>query len=347
MNDVCISHYRLLWLLSYLELTSGGDEKKILMNFECAKEGIYMKCTTRNLNLTESDKNSTFLMGETPSPPNDIVIEASKMFFIPPDIFKKFNDVREFIAKNNSIEEIYFETFADAHKLHYLILSYNKIKFLVDHGFNNASTLQTLKLQHNEIEEIGAQAFSGLTELRALLLSFNKIVYLPLFVFRGLESLQELYLDNNFITVISLYQFEKNLELEKLNFEHNQIATIDNGTFENLSKLERVELRENFCVNKSFAKWHADNQSELDCCLKCEDGEKCLREKCLEEKVKTVDHEHFFSTHVPLILLLFVSIFINFLIVAYCLIYKRRTNIFEPENFELITDHNGSAYQVY
>lgn len=282
-------------------------------------------------------------MGKTVNPPREIVIEASKMFFIPAEMFKQFSEVKEFIATNVSIEEIYVDTFVSAHNLHYLILSFNQIRTLIDKSFCNASMLQSLKLQHNKIDSLSSHAFFGLKELRSLILSFNRIANLPLYLFRDLESLEILNLDNNLITVISFDQFKTNLDLTTLHLENNEIATIDNGTFENLTKLERVNLNGNNCVDKSFAPWIADNQTALNCCAKPFEEVK----KCFNKKVEKSDDESL-TSHIPLILILFISIFVNFLAIFYFLIHKRRTEEDLPEHIELIPNVlNGSAYQVY
>lgn len=342
---LCISHSRLLILLGHQELHSCSDEKKITINFDCAQDGVYFKCKADKLSIARSDKDASFVMGTTVKPPREIVIESSKMFFIPAEMFKQFSEVKEFIALNNSIEEIYVDTFASAYNLHYLILSYNKIQMLIDNSFSNTSTLHSLKLQHNKIDTLSSHAFFGLKELQILILSFNKIASLPLYLFRDLESLEDLQLDHNFITVISFYQFQTNLDLTTLHLENNKIATIDNGTFENLKKLERVNLNENNCVDKSFAPWRADNQTELTCCAKPFEEVN----ECLNLKVEKSDNENI-SSHITLIFILFLSIFGNFLAIFYFLIYKRERGDDDesPEHIELIPGmQNGSAYQVY
>lgn len=314
-----------------------------MINFDCAQLGIYFKCKAVNLNISEEHQNSSFVMGATDQSPKEILIESSTMLFIPPEIFEQFAEVREFIASNVSLKQIRVETFANAYKLHYLILSQNEVEILIDKSFSNASELQSLKLQHNKISFLSSHAFFGLKELRTLILSFNKIVNLPLHVFRDLESLEDLSLDHNLITVISYDQFVRNIELATLNFANNKISSIDNSTFENLSKLERLNLIDNVCINENLAPWRAGNQNRLKCCLKLrEEVEKCLSQQV--EKV-TTDRNH--SNHVPLIFILFISIFANFLVISYFILYRRRESN-PPENIELITsDVNGSAFQVY
>lgn len=338
-------HFRLLILLGHQELHSCSDEKTITIKFDCAQDGVYFSCKADNLNIEKSDKDASFVMGTTVKPPREIAIVASSMVFIPAEIFRQFSEVKEFIAMYNSIEEIYVDTFASAHQLHYLILSHNNIQTLIDKSFYNASTLQSLKLQHNKIDFLSSHAFFGLSELRSLILSFNRIANLPLYLFRDLDSLEDLQLDHNLITVISFNQFQTNLDLTTLNLENNEIATIDKGTFDHLAMLERLNLNGNNCVDKSFAPWRADNQTELNCCAKpFEEAKDCLS---LSQQVEKIDRESF-TSHIPLIFILFLSIFGNFLAIFYLLIYKQRTEDDSPEHIELIPGVlNGSAYQVY
>ncbi|CRL03285.1 CLUMA_CG016387, isoform A [Clunio marinus] len=339
--------FRLLLLTFYSGLRLCSGDRKIVMNFDCMKGVFYFKCTNEGLKITANDKNATIIIEEVQQQqqPQELVINSS-MFFIPPEIFNRFNDVREFIARNTSIEEIYFETFGKASELRYLILSHNKIKILTDFPFSNATYLQSLKLQNNEISSISSFAFFGLTELRALILSFNRISNLPLHLFRSLESLDDLHLDNNFIKIISFDQFAQNLELTTLNFDHNDISFIDNNTFAHLKKLESLNLNNNICVDKRIVPWKSDVYKELKC---CSDSILDLEECAVIKAEQTFGDHELSPSHVPLIFLLFFSIFLNIVGISYCVIYRRNANRDGPiDNMELITsDLNGEAYQVY
>lgn len=319
------------------------ESKNNLINFNCTQEEIYYNCKAENLVIYESDKNLNFLMENTTKPPKAITFEASKMFFIPPEIFHKFNFTREFIARNVSLQEIYVETFADARNLRYLILPFNRLKILVENSFANLNELQTLKLQHNHIETLFPRTFYGLNELRSLVLSFNKVKNLPLFVFNDLKNLEDLEIDNNLIAVVSGEQFMMNLNIMQLNFQNNEISTIDNDTFKSLKALERVNLLNNFCVDKNFVPWKIDNETiayELSCCLKkIEETEKCLNQKATKKIGES-------TVHIPLILILFISIFINILVISLYVLHKKRAHGVLDDDFELTGELNGSAYQV-
>lgn len=208
----------------------------------------------------------------------------------------------------------------------------------MDFTFSSCKDLQTLKLHNNEIETISSKAFFGLTELRSLILSNNKIVHLPLFVFSPLSNIETLSIDNNFLAVISYNQFSRNPELLSLNLENNRIVLIDNGSFENVLKLEKLELRKNLCVDFSFSSWNTTNQSELSCCINKTDAT-CIAPSYQPTAIITPDYTHLLLTFLLLV------IAINFGVLFYCFVYKRRVNA-EPEDFELLNDQNGDAFLI-
>lgn len=282
-------------------------------------------------------------MGKVANPPKDILIQSSKMFFLPPEIFRTFNATREFIARTVELNEIYPETFADAHELRYLILSFNKLKILVDNLFVNQSELLSLKLQHNEITSVYSRTFYGLNELRSLVLSFNRLRDIPLLTFRSLKNLEVLQIDNNLIIFITGDLFMSNLKLMHLNFEYNEIASIDNDTLQGLQMFSQVNMVGNGCVSFNFASWEFNNDTanELSCCfVKFEDLEDCLRQKASEEVESS-------TVHIPLIILLFISIFVNILVISLFFLHKQKSHGLLDNEIEMIEDLNGSAVHVY
>jgi Leucine-rich repeat (LRR) protein len=330
-------------LLCHQWLGSCGDRSKIPLNFTCNQEEIYDKCSLRDVSITMTDKNSTFIVGNfsesTKGKMIDVEIERSSLTFVPAEIFKQISDVRQFVARRVGIEEIHADTFSAARKLRYLTLSFNKIIQLFDVSFKDASDLEVLKLDNNRISNLSAHTFFGLKQLRILNLSSNQIAYLPLLLFRDLESLESLMLDKNQIRVISHDQFQGNRVLHQLFLEDNTIVTIDDGSFDNFNEYLEVDLRENICTDNKFSPWHHANFTKLDCCS----GLFEQMERCLQQKVKGDK-----NGHLTLIFILFVSFFINFFAIGYFLNYRNRTqHQLDAENIELFAEQNGSAYQVY
>lgn len=299
------------------------------MNFNCSHENVYLKCETSNVNISINDKSAKFKVADTFQNPQEILISSSEMSFIPAEIFMKFRGVKEFIAIDVSIQEIFYETFAYASKLYYLILSHNKIHNLIDFSFRNASNLLSLKLQNNQIEFLSMHTFFGLTELRNLELSHNKIINLSLYLFRDLKSMETLLLDHNFIKVISLYQFERSRDLMTLHLQRNKIVTIDFGTFDNFAKLTQINLNGNVCVDKIFTLWN--NHNELSCCTKTfEESENCSVQKIPKRNAESLVIHFTF-----LILLTFVA---SILVIRHCCFLTKSNDIFS-DSFELISDH--------
>lgn len=236
------------------------------------------ECLIINFNLTEDDKNTELISDNLlTSPPIDVSIENSTLFTIPPNFFKKYNEIEYLTATKCSIQEIHYDTFADAFKLLVLEFSYNNIKIIPDFAFRNNSVLEELTLDHNQIQQLTTNAFRGLTKLSSLILSSNKITHLPLYIFEPLESLVKLKLDGNQITVISLGQFSTNFNLNHIDLRNNHIRLIDNGTFNGIIKsLKLLELENNICVNSNYTQdrsTESDLIKQLRCCYSSQEAD--------------------------------------------------------------------------
>ncbi|KAG5677223.1 hypothetical protein PVAND_006999 [Polypedilum vanderplanki] len=309
----------LLMILSSIKLTL-CDIQRIEVNLsDCRKLEIYYQCKVNNLNIMDNDRHSVDMKINIPNQqPNDIRIESSNMSFIPSVFFEKFIDLKEFVAINCSIKNIYYSTFTSAFKLHYLVLSYNNIEYIADNAFRNVSDLQSLKLDNNEIEMLATNVFRGLNMLRTLILSFNKIAYLPLFIFHDLENLETLELNNNLIRIISAGQFESNRLLQHIDLNNNRLMIIDNGTFNDLINIQQLKLENNVCVNARVESREKMALSKLlKCCMILEgDG---ISSSCSSSKheISKNNDDNGSSMSIFWTLVFFVSIFGNMLLIAY------------------------------
>lgn len=268
----------LIWILIFFVICE--SHQIIEVNLDCQKTNLYFQCHVYDLNLFEGDINAEMYFGSKPTQaPNDIRVVNSSIFYVPSHFFKEFNGVKEFVANNCSIHEIYYETFMSASNLQYLGLSFNNIKNIPDYSFRKNSQLQTLKLDHNEIQILPTNAFRGLFTLRLLKLSYNKIKYLPLYLFHDMENLETLELNNNVISVISAGQFITNNQLTLINLHKNSISIIDSGVFDDiLGILQQVDLNDNTCVNDIFKNHVSNNLTKLiECCsTSLENMKSCL-----------------------------------------------------------------------
>ncbi|CAG9799503.1 unnamed protein product [Chironomus riparius] len=309
---------------------------------DCRKLEVYFQCKVNNLSLSDKHVDLNFMAVE--KSPNDLRIESSNISFIPQQFFENFKDIKEFVAINCSIKNIYYDTFMRAFKLHYLVLSHNKIGVIPDYTFQNNSDLQSLKLDNNEIRILTANVFRGLDMLRTLKLSFNKIMYLPLYIFSELESLEILELDNNQIRIISQEQFTTNLMLTQLDLHNNEIQIIDNGTLDALTNLQQLNLDNNSCVSTSI---HGIKNitSILKCCMtSSEEIKSCLISRNELEK-KANGNDGYVS--ITLVIILAISIFGNLLLFLYCFAHRRLMDRFRGREdvIELVNNMADSSYQ--
>lgn len=336
----------LLFLLIIVECTIKGnlcERIEVSLN-DCRKLEVYYQCKVNNLSI--SDKHVDLSFKAVEKSPNDIRIESSNISFIPQQFFENFKDIKEFVAINCSIKNIYYDTFLRAFKLHYLVLSYNKIEIIPDYSFQNISDLQSLKLDNNEIEILTTNVFRGLDTLRTLKLSFNKIMYLPLYIFNGLESLEILELDNNRIRIISQEQFITNLMLTQIDFHNNEIKIIDNGTLDALTNLQQLNLDNNSCVSTSIH--GTKNISKLlECCMtSLEEMKSCLISRN-ELEMKANGNDGY--VNILLIIILTLSVIGNILLFSYCFIHRRLMDRFRRRDdvIELVNHINESSYQEF
>lgn len=333
--------FRFLILYSNLQLISCDNHRRVEVNFDCHKTNLYFQCRIHHLDLLEGDKNTEIVLTSQPSQePNDIRIEDSKLFFLPRIFFEKFADIKLFTASSCLLQEIYYDTFSDALKLHFLVLSSNNITIIPDYAFRNNSNLQTLKLDHNRIQQLTTNAFRGLTSLMTLKLSFNKITHLPLYIFEDLLYLETLELNDNHIAVISKGLFDTNIQVATINLQNNAITVIDDGTFDSITnRLTMLNLEQNKCVNSMY---HGDgNLTKLiECCNFSQEMKSCGLQS---------DHK---KEETSMGVWIFLIIFMMCGSVIFCvlLIVKRRNYFFRKndDNIELVNRmiiDNGHSYQ--
>lgn len=335
-----------------MTLTSASsDSERIEVDFsDCRKLEVYYQCRVNGLNIMESDKRMDVRINVNSQQPNDVRIESSNMTFIPPQFFEKLVDLKEFVAINCSIRNIFQDTFTSAFKLHYLVLSHNNIIFIADNAFKNVSDLQSLKLDNNEIESLTTNVFRGLNMLRTLKLAFNKIAYLPLFIFHDLESLETLELNNNFIRVLSAEQFSNNKALQQIDLSNNLITIIDNETFDDLINIRQLSLENNVCVNACItSRDNATINGMLKCCMtSSEEMRSCLAMK--NESVGGSINDSGSGMGITSMLFLFVSVFGNLALIMYLVnnrawIERLRNR---EEAIELVSaEVSENAYQVF
>lgn len=339
---LCI--FRFLILCSNLQLIVCDNHRRVEVSFDCHKTNLYFQCRIHHLDLLEGDKNTEIILSTQAltQAPNDIRIEDSKLFFLPTIFFKKFDDIKLFTASDCLLQEIYHETFSDALKLHFLVLSSNNITTIPDYAFRNNSNLQTLKLDHNHIQQLTTDAFRGLTSLMTLKLSFNKITHLPLYIFENLVSLETLELNDNHIAVISKGLFDTNVQVVSINLQNNAITIIDDGTFDPITAtLTMLNLEQNKCVNGRYFE-DASLTKLIECCTSSQEMKSCA--PLSDHQKEETSMGAFFW--VFLMILMICGSVIFFVLV----LFKRRINFWrnQDDNIELVNRmiiDDGYEYQ--
>lgn len=181
----------------------------------------------------------------------------------------------EMSFRKNHIETFpknYFTFFGNLAKLD---VSYNAIKAIDGHLFDQALSLKMLYLEGNIISEISADAFTNNKNLTSLVLSGNKIKSLPATVFHSNELLQVIDLSDNELTFLPVNIFTGLPHLDLLRLDKNDFATqtfspdflnIPLLTFLNLSSTDLKINDEMFskCPNLEVIDLSRNNLKKID-----------------------------------------------------------------------------------
>ena len=127
----------------------------------------------------------------------------------------------------------------------YLVISWNKIKYIEARQFEELSKLRGLILDNNEIVSLHTNAFIGLDSLVHLDLQYNKIANILSDQFQKLSNLKDLYIDHNDISVIHQQAFQGLRSLEILDIGYNNIVEIHSRGFQNLTNLLCLYIEHN------------------------------------------------------------------------------------------------------
>jgi hypothetical protein len=117
--------------------------------------------------------------------------------FIDIDILKRFPNLNGLVIWDCNIPVLKNIFTVDLKMIQYLGLSWNKIKILEAHVFNELVELKWIDLGGNKIEEILHPIFAKNKKLEFADLSCNKIRTLHPFIFDGLPRLVQVNFDGN------------------------------------------------------------------------------------------------------------------------------------------------------
>ncbi|XP_043093170.1 toll-like receptor 13 [Puntigrus tetrazona] len=127
--------------------------------------------------------------------------------------------------------------------LHFLDLTFNKIKNISTVDFASLTQLQTLQIYSNDISFVDKLAFKDLKNLTTLMIGSNKLSsngYL-----KNLQNLKSLDLANNKLDSVHKGDFNSLKSLKNLSLPDNQISFIEAGSFSELTNLIFLNLQSN------------------------------------------------------------------------------------------------------
>lgn len=163
---------------------------------------------------------------------------------LPIVIFTTFPSLQALDYQNASVTILTNDTFKNAHALHSLRLSGNRIKTIPANVFASAVNLTVIYLDSNEIEMIENHAFDGLAILVTINLNRNRIKILTKFALIGAASLNHLQIRDNELETIE----EGALFLPKLTdalLTGNKLTTIADNLFAPTATLEIADFSSN------------------------------------------------------------------------------------------------------
>lgn len=151
---------------------------------------------------------------------------------IPPLLFQKFPNLKNFIAENVKLQNVSLEHLQYAVNLKALDLSHNQIKVLENMIFLHAQALEHIDLSHNEISWIHDNVFERIGKnLTEIDLSFNMLVTIQedsLQMIFALPQIKNVSLQNNKLIEIvpSNKTFEAHNSTINLNLQNNQLSDV-------------------------------------------------------------------------------------------------------------------------
>ncbi|XP_019635900.1 PREDICTED: uncharacterized protein LOC109478676 [Branchiostoma belcheri] len=152
--------------------------------------------------------------------------------------------VRELIISSNRLTFLLEGTFSNLTSLQNLFLDSNRIITIEDGTFPDE--IRIINLQNNRYFDFRHQnPFSNLTRLLGIVLDGNAITEIPETAFYGLGNLFGLSLSNNKLGWIRKDAFKDFVFLQTLNLDNNEIGYVEEGTLDQLPDIRHVQLNHN------------------------------------------------------------------------------------------------------
>lgn len=169
----------------------------------------------------------------------------SNMSFIPPLILLQFDNVKNLLLSQSSMESI-DGAFKSCEKLEVMTFYRNHLTRIEPKAFAACTNLLDLDLGSNQIESLPVDAFDGLVNLEYLVIDNNPIKVLEPHIFDQLVNLQFMYSLDLDITEFDRELFKSFTKVQRFHFGSKipqSSSRLQSGTFKSLYALEALEFR--------------------------------------------------------------------------------------------------------
>ncbi|EEZ99323.1 toll-like protein [Tribolium castaneum] len=172
-------------------------------------------------------------------------ISQNNLDYLPPDLFKKLEDLELLHVWDNKIRFIDDSTFQGLTNVKSIELSGNLIETITENAFKNLSNLERVNLSMNKLQYVPGDLFRHNQKLKLVLLKMNEGLYLPGYLFSNMSQLEEVDLTDCKLKGISSDIFKHSLNLKRIKLAHNTLDFIPQTLFEGLTNLEEIYLNNN------------------------------------------------------------------------------------------------------
>lgn len=212
------------------------------------------RCTFKGITIEKDEDVSIEVSPGAIQSVTSVMFEGCRLYAIPGDIFKVFQNLENLEAIKQDIREITPGSFIKANELKIVELSGNKLTTLHSDTFKGADKLEMLHISSNELSEVSELSFRGLKNLKVLNLGSNAIKTVSRNLLEDQTNLEQFIVSQNKLQFLpdDIFKNSKNLKIISLNI--NEIHGLLNTMFRELKNLKELDLTTNKCISKKYSK---------------------------------------------------------------------------------------------
>ncbi|XP_055611752.1 uncharacterized protein LOC129758297 [Uranotaenia lowii] len=230
--------YRILVGCTLLTLTVGQNAKTSTLSLNCATPAKPGSCTLRSLKVQLGD---IFVPSREASvPAKYVVIENSKLEFLPEELLNQFPQLDELRTVDVGLKKLLPSTFAKSLQLRRLDASSNLIQSIPTNVYGSCMSLEELNVANNKLHLFSGIELIGCSKLRQLNVSSNQLIDFSWDAVSNLRSLQIVDLSYNLIPTLTITKFVKNIYAS-----NNHIHTLETDDNSFIFALEQLHLAKN------------------------------------------------------------------------------------------------------